>query len=440
MFNILLLFALIGVNAFFAASEIALITLNDNKIKTQAGEGDKKSKKLLDLLSEPGRFLATIQVGITLAGFLASASASQSFADDLAKFAIKIGVPLPQSLLGGIAVVIITLILSYFTLVLGELVPKRLAMQHAEKISNIAVGPLTLISKLTAPIVTFLNSSTNFFIRLTGSNPNDGEEELTEEEIRMMIDVGEEKGAIMGIEKELINNIFEFNDKVASDIMTHRTEIVAFDLATDKREIFKIFADRKYTRMPVYDEVIDHIVGILHIKDILGLIHDEEGDFELTKLMKKPVFVPESKPLDELFREMQRGKVHMVVVIDEYGGTAGIVTIEDLIEEIVGNIFDEYDEMEFEYQKISDNIHYFNGGIDLDKVAYIMQIDLPSKDYDTLSGYLIGVLGKIPRNGEVFEIKRDGVIYRIKKVERKRIVEVEIEKPETLESENEENE
>lgn len=427
MEKVLLLVLLISINAFFAASEIALISLNDNKVKNDALEGDKKSQKLAALLKEPGKFLATIQIGITLAGFLASASASQSFAGELVGLLEPLSLPVSDGVLHGAVVVVITFVLSYFTLVLGELVPKRVAMQHPEKLSRIAIGPLSFISKASAPFVSLLNHSTNFFIRLFGGDPKAGEEKLTEEEIRMMIDVGEEKGAILKIEKELINNIFEFNDKTASDIMTHRTDIVGISSDLDVREAMELFASEKYTRIPVYDENIDNIVGVIHVKDVLEwIIKGEGGESNIKDIMNKPVFVPQSKPIDELFRELQRSKIHMVVVIDEYGGTSGIVTMEDLIEEIVGNIFDEYDIVEDEYKKLGDGRHFFRGTIDLDKVAGIIDLELPVKEYDTLSGYLVGLLGRIPKDGETKSIKNQGLEFKILKVKEKRIEEVEI--------------
>ncbi|NTW73011.1 MAG: HlyC/CorC family transporter [Eubacteriaceae bacterium] len=425
--QLLLLALLILLNAFFAASEIAMISLNDTKIKNMADDGDKKSIKLVKLLKEPGKFLATIQIGITFAGFLASAFASQSFADNLAELVVKAGLPLNVSMVRGLSVMIITLLLSYFSLVLGELVPKRIAMQNPEKISFFAIGPLTVISKVASPFVKFLNFSANFFIKLTGGDPHASEQRLTEEEIRMMIDVGEEKGAIQRIEKELINNIFDFNDKYASDIMTHRTEVLALPKDAGLEEVIKLYSEEKYTRIPIYKENIDNIIGILHVKDVIEYFSGEkDSDFSIERLMRKPVYVPESKPIDKLFREIQRSKVHMVIVIDEYGGTSGIITIEDMIEEIMGNIFDEYDVVEDEYRKIDENSYYFDGGIDLDSVAEILDIELPIRDYDTLSGYLVSLIGRIPLDGDKTVIRERNITYKIIKAEDKKITEVEV--------------
>ncbi|MDF2986462.1 MAG: hypothetical protein K0R50_1972, partial [Eubacterium sp.] len=270
--EIIVLLVLILLNAFFAASEIALISLNDNKIRLQAEEGDKKAKLLMNLLSEPSRFLATIQIGITLAGFLASAFASETFAEPLVKYLLEIGVPIPETWLKTAAMFVITIILSYFTLVLGELVPKRLAMKKAEPIARFVAKPLHLLSLVTSPFVKFLTVSTNFCVRLFGVDPNAEDEQVTEEEIRMMVDVGEEKGTIHETEKEMINNIFEFNNKTVSDIMTHRTEVGALPIDASLEEVTTFVNTEKYSRIPVYEDSIDNIVGVMHSKYLIQFL------------------------------------------------------------------------------------------------------------------------------------------------------------------------
>ena len=424
--ELFVLVLLVFINAFFAASEIALISLNDNKIKLLADEGNKKARMLKNLLSEPSRFLATIQIGITLAGFLASAYASESFADRLVNFVLSTGVQVPQDILKGIAVAVITIVLAYFTLVFGELVPKRLAMQKSEEISMFAIGPLNFLSVVTYPFVKLLTASTNFFIRLFGGNPNADEEKVTEEEIRMMVDVGEEKGTIHEIEKEFINNVFEFDDKVASDIMTHRTEIAAIPIDAKLERIVNLISSEKYTRIPVYEDSIDNIIGILNVKDLVPFTMKNNNQFDLMALLRKPNFVPDSKKLSDLFKELQKNKTHMVVVIDEYGGTAGIITIEDVLEEIVGNIFDEYDEEEFEFKKIDDNTYLFDGSISLDTVEELIDMSLPVEEYDTLSGYVIGQLGKIPNKGEQPLVELENFVFKVEEVEEKRIVRIKV--------------
>lgn len=439
-FELLLLVLLIVLNAFFAASEMALVSLNDNKIKVMAESGDKKAKLVYSLLSEPSRFLATIQIGITLAGFLASAFAAGSFAGVLAEFLWRMGIPLSQTILQTISTVVITLILSYFTLVLGELVPKRLALQKAEEVSFFAAVPLTWLSRLALPFVKLLTWSTNIIIRLFGVDPNADDENITEEEIRMMVDVGQEKGTIQASEKQMINNIFEFDNKTASDIMTHRTSILAIPSDCDLKETVHIVNVEKYTRIPVYEDDLDHIIGILHVKDLIQFI--ESGDkntFDLKKMVREPYYVLESVTIDYLFRDMQKNNVHIAIVIDEYGGTDGIVTIEDMIEEIVGNIFDEYDDPELdenEIEKIDDYNYYMIGTTNLYEVEDILDIKLPTQQYDTLSGFIIGQLGYIPRVDERPAIEYGNIVFAVDEMDDRRIVKVKVSVLEPVEQED----
>ena len=280
--EILFLFILIILNAFFAASEIALISLNDNKVKMLAREGEKKYILLNHLLSEPSRFLATIQIGITLAGFLASAFASETFASQLIELFKKFNLPVSEGVLKNVSLVIITIVLSYFTLVFGELVPKRIAMRKSETIAHIVAGPLNLLMKVTYPFVRFLTISTNLFVRMLGINPNSKEDNVTEEEIKMMVDVGEESGVIHEAEKVMINNIFDFNNKSVSDVMTHRTDIEALPVTADLKEVMEFIRTEKYSRVPVYEDEIDNIIGIFYSRDIVEYI----DDFDLRKVIK----------------------------------------------------------------------------------------------------------------------------------------------------------
>ena len=422
----LFLLFLIALNGFFAASEIALISLNDNKIKIMADSGNKKAKRLVKILSEPTKVLATIQIGITLAGFFASAFAAESFADPLVTFVQSFDVPITEGVLKVSIVLIITIILAYFTLVLGELVPKRIAMQKSEEIAFAVIGPLSVLSKIASPFVKLLSVSTNFFVRLFGIDPNASEENVTEEEIRMMVDVGEEKGAIYEHEKFMINNIFEFNNKTAEDIMTHRIKIVGISVTSDLTEILKVIEEEKYTRIPVYNKKIDDIVGILHVKDLLNLINNDKStkEFVLEDYVRKPFFVPIHSKIDELFIDFQSTRTHFAVVIDEYGGTEGILTLEDILEEIVGNIFDEDDEMELDINKIAEDTYEVNGMINLDELEAPLNILLPVQEYDTLSGFLISLLGKIPPKGDVVEVNYKHLRMEIVEVTEKRIEKV----------------
>ncbi len=419
--QILVLVILVMLNAFFAAAEMAFISLNDAKIEKQAKEGNKKAKQIHKMLKEPSRFLATIQIGITLAGFLSSAFASESFADDLAPVLNNL-IPIGLSVWKSISIVIITMILSYFTLVFGELVPKRLAMKNYEKIAYASVSVIRFISIITSPFVKFLTLSTNFVSKLFGVSAED-EETVTEEEIRMMVDVSGEKGIIEEEEKELINNVFEFNDKVVSEIMVHRMDIFAVDIKQSIFEVLNEIDEYKYSRIPVYDENIDEIKGILFIKDVLKYLKNKK-DVKIKTVMRDAFFVSENKPINELFKELQRNKKQMAIVVDEYGGTAGIVTMEDILEELVGNIFDEYDEIETEYEKIDDNTFIINGNVSMHELKKILQVDFPEGDYDTLSGYLIELMGRIPLDDEKPVIETEKVTYKIEEYEDKRIIKV----------------
>ncbi|HHV72814.1 MAG TPA: HlyC/CorC family transporter [Clostridia bacterium] len=419
---------LIVLNAFFAASEIALISLNDNKIRVQAEGGDNKAELLLNLLNEPSNFLATIQVGITLAGFLASAFASESFANPLVKFLLSLGIKVSEAWLKTVAVFVITIILSYFTLVLGELVPKRLAMKKSETVARLVARPLSILSKVTLPVVKLLTISTNFFVKLFGVDPNEEEENVTEEEIRMMVDVGEEKGTIQEVEKLMINNIFEFDDTTVEEIMTHRTSIAALPIDATLDEVIELFEKTKYSRIPVYEDTIDNIVGVMHAKCLISYLAKgkDRNKFHLANFIRHPYFVPASKRADELFKELQQNKVHLAVIIDEYGGTAGIVTLEDLVEEIVGNIFDEDEEIVKEIEKMDETTFMINGSTSLDMVADYLQTRLPTDEYDTLSGFLIGQLGRIPQKEEKPTLEFNNLIFKIEKVDGKRIAKVKV--------------
>ena len=419
MSQIIVLAILILINAFFAATEIAFISLNDAKIEKQAKEGNKKAKQIKKMLREPSKFLATIQIGITLAGFLSSAFAADAFADDLAPMLQNL-IPLGLTAWRNISIILITIILSYFSLIFGELVPKRLAMRNSEKIAFGTIGIIRTISIITAPFVKLLTASTNGVSKLFGISGTD-EETVTEEEIRMMVDVGEEKGSIKEEERELINNVFEFNDKVVSEIMIHRKDIYAIDINSDIDNILKELDEYKYSRIPVYEENIDNIVGMLFIKDLLANVNKKEK-VKIAKIIREPYFVSENKPIDELFRDLQKNKHQLAIVLDEYGGTAGLVTMEDIIEELVGNIFDEYDEEEKEFEKIDDNTFINRDRNSIHDLRKILGVEIPEGEYDTLSGYLIELLGRIPSDDEKPVIETKRVTYKIEDYEEKRIL------------------
>ena len=416
--QIIVLFVLIFLNAFFAMTEIAFISLNDAKISKQAKEGEKKAKQISKMLKNPSKFLATIQIGITLAGFLSSAFASDTFADKLAPV-LESWLPLGMGIWKGISIIIITMILSYFTLVFGELVPKRLAMKNHEKIAYATIGIIRAISIITAPFVKLLTFSTNVVSKFFGVNENE-EETVTEEEIRMMVDVGEEKGTIEEEEKELINNIFEFNDKTVAEVMIHRKDVFAVDVNADIYEKLDSIDEYKYSRIPVYEETIDEIVGILYIKDLLKYI-TAHTKIEIKSIMREAYFVSEHKMINDLFKELQKNKTQMAIVLDEYGGTAGVITMEDILEELVGNIFDEYDEEELDYKKLDDNTFLINGSVSIYDLRKILNVEIEEGEYDTLSGYLTEKLGRIPEDNEKPVIETPMVTYKIEEYEDKRI-------------------
>ena len=421
--QLVVLVILIFINAFFAASEIAFISLNDAKIEKQAKEGNKKAKQIEGMLKSPSKFLATIQIGITLAGFLSSAFASDAFAERLSPILHEIMPFLSQGVWNSISIVLITIILSFFTLVFGELVPKRLAMKHYEKISFGTIGIIRAISIVTSPFVKLLTFVTNTISKMFGVAETD-QEQVTEEEIKMMVDQGEESGTIKEEEKELINNVFEFNDITVSEIMRHRKDIFAVDINISNEELMEELSKEefRYSRIPVYDETIDEVKGILYVKDVLKNINKK--NFKVKNIVKEAYFVSQNRLINEVFKELQKNKTQIAIIVDEYGGTAGLITMEDILEELVGDIYDEYDKVEKEYEKIDDNTYLLLGSLPIYDVNKLLDAKIPEGDYDTLSGYLQEELGRIPKDEENPIIETDRVTYKIEEYEDKRIVKV----------------
>ena len=439
MSELVLLFILILANAYFAAAEIAFISLNDAKLDVQVKEGNKKAKSIKKILENPSKFLATIQIGITLAGFLSSAFASEAFASELAPILNGWMPFFSVEVWNSISIVLITIILSYFTLVLGELVPKRIAMKYYEKIAFGTVRVIRTIAIVASPFVKLLTFSTNMVSKLFGVSEIE-EETVTEEEIRMMVDVGEEKGAIDKEEKEMINNVFEFNDKVVSEIMVPRTEIYAVDMNLSISKVLEEITDDddfRYSRIPVYEETIDDIKGVVYIKDIL--LSTKNKNVKIKNLVKEAYYVSETKPLNELFNELRKNRKQIAIVVDEYGGTAGVVTMEDILEEIVGEIYDEYDEVEKIFEQLDENTFRLSGSMSVSDVEKVLDTAIPEGDYDTLSGYLVELLGRIPDDKERSTIETPGVTYKIEKAEDMRIVSVKATKIVVEEPEDEED-
>jgi putative hemolysin len=338
----LLIFFLTIINAFFASAEMAIVSLNKNRVKVLAESGNKNAKLLENILFDPTKFLSTIQVGITLAGFFSSAYAATGLADDLQQFLYRLNVPYS----GEISLVLITLALSYITLVFGELVPKQIALRKTESIALFAIRPILFISKITIPFVKFLSLSTNLIIRILGIQKVNSKDQISEDEIRSVIESSLEQGNINENEREMIQCIFEFNDKSARDVMTPRTNVFLIDVDAPLDEYLNDLIEEKYSRVPVYEENSDNIIGILYLKDFLTEAHKIGFDnVEIRKILQPPYFVNETKSVDKLFRELQSTKKYFAILIDEFGGFSGIVTMEDLVEEIMGNIYDEYDEI-----------------------------------------------------------------------------------------------
>ena len=422
--QLLFLLILTIANAFFAGAEMATVSVNKNKIKILAEEGNKNAQLLQELLKEPTRFLSTIQVAITLSGFLASASAATSFSYPLNAIMTKLGIPYGET----IAIIIVTIILSFFTLVFGELVPKRIALQKAEIVSLFTVKPVLFISKLTSPFIKLLSFSTNFVLQILGMKAENLEENISKEEIRSMVEVGQANGVFNETEKEMINSIFEFDDILASEIMIPRTDVYSIDIDASITEYLDELLSTKHSRIPVYEEDIDNIIGVLYIKDlILEARNKGFENVDIRSILRKPYLVPESKNIDTLFKEMQKSKKYIAILIDEYGGFSGIVTMEDLVEEVMGNIHDEYDDNEPKLEKIDNHIYLVDGIYSIDDLIDNLDIDIISKNHNTISGYLIDILGEIPDDTYLDkEIEVNDIIFKIKSIKENRIDKIEL--------------
>ncbi len=424
----LLLFqvVLIALNAVFASAEIAVLSISEVKLERMANEGNGKAKRLFRLTREPARFLATIQVAITLSGFLGSAFAADNFSEPLVNWVLGLGVKLPAATLDAIAVVVITLILSYFTLVFGELVPKRLAMKKSEQVALGISGLVSGISVIFKPIVWFLSVSTNFVLRLCGVDPNEAEDDVSEEEIRMMVDAGSEKGTIDTQEKEFIENVFEFNDISAEDVAIHRTDVCVLWLE-DEPEVWQetIFRQR-HTLYPVCDGSPDRIVGVLNAKDFFPL-KDKSRENILAEAVHPAYFVPETVKADVLFRNMKETHNFLAVVLDEYGGMVGIVTMQDLVEELVGELRSgpsKADEPEPCIRRIEGDTWQLRGNVELEMIEEATGLELGSEDYDTFTGMVFDALGFIPGDGtEPIELELESMSVSIRRIEAHQIEE-----------------
>ncbi len=419
LLQFIVIVALTGINAFFSSAEMAIVSINKNKLKILVEEGNKKAIMLENLMKEPSKFLSTIQVGITLAGFFASASAATGLSQYLSIYLRKLGILYS----GQISMILITFVLSYITLVFGELIPKRIALKSSEKIALSSVGTIVTVSKIFSPFVKFLTFSTNIILIALKMKEDDIEEKVSKEELRSLVEVGREHGIINEVEKEMIENIIEFDEKVAREIMIPRTKVFLIDKNISVDELFEKKEVEVYSRIPVYEDEADNIVGILFIKDLMIEAYRKGfQNVKLPEIMQEAYFVPETKNVNELFNEMQSEKKHIAILIDEYGGFSGIVTLEDLIEEVMGNISDEFDADDSSIKKLSANKYLINGELSLNDLNDYFHIELESKHYDTLSGLLIEHMGYIPEDNEDIEpIIIDGISFKPKRVKDKKI-------------------
>ena len=424
LLSIPILIILTAINAFFAAAEIAVISLSETKLKKQAEEGDRKAKKLLTLMQAPDSFLSAIQIAITLAGFLNAAFAADSFADPLVEWLVEDlhFTALPVGVLNTLMVVAVTIVLSYFTLVLGELVPKRVAMKKTEGVARATVGVVWAVATVFRPVIWLLSKSTNGVLRLMHIDPKADEEEVSEDEIRMMVDLGEERGSIEPAERQLIDNIFEFNNITAEDVMIHRTDMVMVWVEDTPEEIIRTIRESGISRFPVYEEDADDIVGILNTRDYL-LNAQLAKPRSLRELLRPAYFVPESVRTDVLFRDMQSKKVHLAIVVDEYGGTSGLVTMEDLLEEIVGNIYDEFDpQEEKDIEQVDENLWRVSGSCELDQVSETLGVEFPEDvESDTLGGLVFAQLSAIPQDGSQIEVDTCGLHIKVLELTDRRV-------------------
>lgn len=417
---IILQLVLIALNAIFACAELAVLSINETKLERMAEQGNKRAKRLFKLTREPAKFLATIQVAITLSGFLGSAFAADGFSEPLVDWILSLGVNIPRSTLDSIAVVIITLILSYFTLVFGELVPKRVAMKKAEALGLRISGLVSGISTVFKPLVWFLSVSTNAVLRLMGIDPNEADEQVNEEEILMMVDAGSEKGAIDEQEREFIQNVFAFDDLTAKEIAVHRTDVTFLWMEDSMEEWETTIHDSRHTLYPVCRDSADNIIGILNAKDYFRL-DDKHRELVMRNAVKEPFFVPETIKADVLFRKMKKTHNMMAIVLDEYGGMVGIITQNDLIEQLVGDLGDETPEeasTEPHLEQMDEKTWAIIGNVELYDIEQALDVDIGLEEVDTFTGLVFGELDMIPSDGEQnIELDFKGLHIHIKKVE-----------------------
>ncbi|NLL72681.1 MAG: HlyC/CorC family transporter [Clostridiales bacterium] len=421
--QIIILLILTLVNAFFAGAEMAMVSVNKTKMRKLAEDGRKSAKLVLDFLEEPTKFLSTIQVAITLAGFFSSASAATGLSEPLGMWITNMGIPYGKR----ISFIGVTLILSYFTLVFGELVPKRIALHKPEAYSLFCVKPIQLVSNIASPFIKLLTFSTNIVTKPFGMKEGTTEEMLSREDIKSLVKEGQTYGVLNHQEREMIDSIMEFDDKMAKEIMTPRINVLAIDISDPIEDYIDDLMEAKYSRIPVYEEEVDNIIGILFIKDFLReAVEGGPDKVNLRSLLRKPYFVPDSKYIRDLFRELQQSKKQIAVLINEYGGFAGIVTMEDLVEEVMGEIEDEYDPELPRIEEIDSNTFLVDGFVTIGDLNSRLDLDLYSENYDTISGFLIDQIGSIPKEEDDRTIEIDNLVFKLESVKNKRIDKVKL--------------
>ncbi len=431
---------LIALNAVFACAEIAVISISDAKLEKLAEDGDKRAKKLLKLTSQPAKFLSTIQVAITLAGFLGSAFAAENFSEPIVKWlTADLGVNIAPATLETVSIVVITLILSYFTLVFGELVPKRVAMRNSEKLGLSMAKIISFLSVLFAPIVWLLTVSTNGVLRLMGIDPNEDDNDVSEEDIRVMVDSGAKSGSIDDEERDFIQNIFEFDDLTAGDIATHRTDVTILWADETEDEWEEIIHERCHMFYPVCNESADDVVGVLYLKDYFRL-SDHSRESVMEKAVKKPYFVPENVKADVLFKNMKTEGKTFAVVLDEYGGMRGIITMNDLLGKLVGDIGEDSGAKteEVSLTETGERTWKLIGNVPLDEIAEKLDVELPIEDFETFSGMVFSEYGSIPDDGTTFELEAWGLTIKVSLVNEHLIEAATIICPEKLQDEDDE--
>ncbi|WP_298483694.1 hemolysin family protein [uncultured Ruminococcus sp.] len=405
---ILLQIILIALNAIFAGTEIAVISVNETKLEKEVEAGNKRARWLLKMIQNSSGFLATIQVAITLSGFLGAAFASDSFAEILSQWLQKIGIGLSDPVMDTISVILVTLIMSYFSIVLGEMVPKRIAMKNAERLSLTMAGPITVIAKLFAPLVWLLTKSTNAVLRLCGIDPNSDDEIVTEEDLLLMADAGRKKGTIDATENDMIKNVFAFDDLTVGEICTHRKEVSVLWMDETIAEWEQTIHESRHTVYPVCGDSIDQIVGVLNAKDFFRLQNRTKA-FVMEHAVHTPYFIHETLKADELFSKMKRHADHFAVVLDEYGGMCGIITVTDLVEQLVGDFDDdETAQQDPEVERLDSRSWKIRGTCSLHDVSKALEHEFQDEEYETFSGYLIGKLGEIPKDGTKLKMQVDG--------------------------------